>query len=159
MSPLGAGRDWRHGSARSAGFSFILISNQAGIARHIVSKEQVDAVNNRLTDELALRGIKLIDVYVCPHHWDDGCNCRKPAPGLLFKASREHLLRLDRTFYIGDDPRDCQAAYNANCAGIFIGDGDALASLTAAERPVHSAKTLSKPRHGSSTVLRHGKVA
>ncbi len=127
-----------------AGFSFILISNQAGIARHILSKEQVDAVNNRMADELAVRGIKLLKAYVCPHHWDDGCDCRKPAPGLLFKASREHLLRLDRTFFIGDDPRDCQAAYNANCAGIFIGDDGALASSRPAERPVYVAKTLSE---------------
>jgi histidinol-phosphate phosphatase family protein len=126
----------------AAGFSFVLISNQAGIARGMVSADDVDAVNGRLTEELASRGVRLLKTYVCPHHWDAGCSCRKPAPGLLFEASRDHLLRLNRTLYVGDDPRDCQAAYNANCAGIFIGSDDELASLRAPERPVHTARTL-----------------
>lgn len=124
------------------GFSFILVSNQAGIGRGVVSRAQVDAVNARLTDELAGRGVSLLGVYVCPHHWDDGCQCRKPAPGLFFQASRDHLLRLDRTFYVGDDPRDCQAAYNANCHGIFIGDESELGALDASERPERVAPTL-----------------
>jgi histidinol-phosphate phosphatase family protein len=128
----------------AAGFSFVLISNQAGIARGTLTLEQVDAVNSRLADELALRGAKLLKAYVCPHHWDDGCSCRKPAPGLFFKASREHLLRLDRTLYVGDDPRDCQAAYNANCGGVYIGDDRELVSLGVTERPAHVAQTLAE---------------
>ena len=126
-----------------AGFSFILLSNQAGIARGMVSRGQVDAVNARLADELARRGVDLLEAYVCPHHWDDGCHCRKPAPGLFFEASREHLLRLDRTFYVGDDPRDCQAAYNAKCRGIFIGDEAELGVLHTPERPEFAARSLS----------------
>jgi histidinol-phosphate phosphatase family protein len=128
----------------AAGFSFVLISNQAGIARGSVSQEQVDAVNASLADELALKGVTLLKAYVCPHHWDDGCSCRKPAPGLLFNASRKHLLRLDRTFYVGDDPRDCQAAYNANCGSVFIGDDRELGSLRVTERPAHVAQTLAE---------------
>ncbi len=128
----------------TAGFSFVLISNQAGIARGMLSEQAVAAVNGRLAEELALRGAKLLEAYVCPHHWDDGCSCRKPAPGLLFQASRDHLLRLDRTFYVGDDPRDCKAAYNANCASVFIGDDGELASLPMPERPAHVARTLAQ---------------
>lgn len=126
----------------AAGFSFILISNQAGIARGVVTREQVDAINGSLTGELAARGVTLLKAYVCPHHWNDGCDCRKPAPGLLFQASRDYLLRLDRTFYIGDDPRDCQAAHNANCPSIFVGDDSELASLAPAERPAQVAPSL-----------------
>jgi len=139
---------WAHGALdgmealASAGFSFVVISNQAGIARGIVTKQQVDALNSRLADELAFRGAKVLKAYVCPHHWDDKCSCRKPAPGLFFEASREYLLRLDRTFYIGDDPRDCQAAYNANCPGVFIGDDDELLSLRAPEYPEYVVRTL-----------------
>jgi D-glycero-D-manno-heptose 1,7-bisphosphate phosphatase len=128
----------------AVGFSFVLISNQAGIARGIVTLEQVEAVNRRLADELALKGANWLGAYVCPHHWDDGCSCRKPAPGLLLRASREHLLRLDRTFYVGDEPRDCQAAYNANCASIFVGDRSELVSLRPVERPQHMARTLAE---------------
>lgn len=128
----------------SAGFSFVIISNQAGIARGILTRQQVDALNARVADELALKGANVLKAYVCPHHWDDGCHCRKPAPGLFFEASREYLLRLDRTLYVGDDPRDCQAAYHANCPGIFIGNDDELSSLRAPEYPEYVARTLAE---------------
>ena len=128
----------------ASGFSFVLISNQAGIARGLVTREAVDAVNNRLADELAARGAKLLKTYVCPHDWDAGCDCRKPAPGMYFAAAQDYLLRLDRTFYVGDDPRDCQAAYNANCPSVFVGDESELTSLSAAERPRHAARNLAQ---------------
>jgi histidinol-phosphate phosphatase family protein len=126
----------------AAGFSFVLISNQAGIARGIVTREQVDAVNRRLAEELATRGIAMAGAYVCPHHWDEGCACRKPAPGMFFQASRDLLLRLDRTLYLCDDPRDCQAACNANSTSVFIGEDDGLSSLREAERPAHIANSI-----------------
>jgi D-glycero-D-manno-heptose 1,7-bisphosphate phosphatase len=103
------------------GFKFIVVSNQAGIARGMLQAGQVAEINTRMVTELAARGIDILDVYVCPHHWDDGCACRKPAPGMFFAAARKHLLRLDRTVYVGDDPRDCRAAYNAECVSVLIG--------------------------------------
>jgi histidinol-phosphate phosphatase family protein len=124
------------------GFSFSVISNQAGIARNIVSRKTVDGVNRELRDFLLGRGVKITDFYVCPHHWDDGCSCRKPAPGLFFEASRDHLLRLDRTIYIGDDPRDCEAANNAGCPCLYVGDLHELSSLSADARPARTEKTI-----------------
>ena len=104
-----------------AGFRFVVISNQAGIARGVVDGATVDAINARMVRDLRVLGIEVLDVYVCPHHWDDGCDCRKPAPGLFFRASREHQLRMDRTVYVGDDPRDCLAAHNAECLCVLVG--------------------------------------
>jgi histidinol-phosphate phosphatase family protein len=124
------------------GFSFALISNQAGIARGAVTQQQVDVINQRLREELAARGIAMTRIYVCPHDWDEGCACRKPAPGMFFQASRDLLLRLDRTVYLCDDPRDCQAAYNASSASVFVGEDEELASLRAAERPARIAPTI-----------------
>jgi D-glycero-D-manno-heptose 1,7-bisphosphate phosphatase len=102
-------------------FRFIVVSNQAGIARGMQDPAAVEAVNRRMVAELAARGVEVLAVYVCPHHWDEGCDCRKPEPGLFLRASREHLVRLDRTVYIGDDPRDCRAAFNAGCLSVLIG--------------------------------------
>jgi histidinol-phosphate phosphatase family protein len=124
------------------GFSFALISNQAGVARGMVTRDEVDRINARLIESLAAQSVVLTRAYVCPHHWDDGCSCRKPAPGLFFKASRDLLLRLDRTFYLGDDPRDCQAAYNARCPAIFIGDAGELSSLSPHAAPAQVAGTI-----------------
>ena len=74
-------------------------------------------------------------IYVCPHHWEDNCDCRKPAPGMLLQASKDFLFRLDKTFFIGDDPRDCQAAYNAGCKSIFLGEPVEVEKLSDNEFP------------------------
>lgn len=103
------------------GFRFIVLTNQAGIARGVVKADIVQTINLSMIEALRDHAIDVIDVYVCPHHWDEGCDCRKPAPGLFFRASREHLLRMDRTVYIGDDPRDALAAYNAESLSVLIG--------------------------------------
>jgi D-glycero-D-manno-heptose 1,7-bisphosphate phosphatase len=103
------------------GFKFIVISNQAGVGRGVVDLPTVEAINRNMVDALRQRGIDILDVYICPHHWDDHCDCRKPAPGMFFRASREHLLRMGRSIYIGDDPRDAVAAYNAECPSILVG--------------------------------------
>ena len=111
------------------GFRFSVITNQAGIGRGVMSLESVENIHKRMIQALADRGIRIDAVYMCPHHWEDDCKCRKPKPGLLFKAARERLLRLDRTFYIGDDPRDCQAAYNAGCEALYLGSSSDLEEL------------------------------
>lgn len=103
------------------GFRFIVVSNQAGIARGMLDANVVADINRRMVAELGARGIQVLDVYVCPHHWDEHCRCRKPEAGLFFDAARDHLLRMDRTVYVGDDPRDCRAAFNAECVSILIG--------------------------------------
>lgn len=109
------------------GFRFIVISNQAGIGRGVLKAAAVDDINRRMVDALGARGVNVLGVYVCPHHWDDRCACRKPEPGMFFQASREHLVRLDRTIYVGDDLRDATAAFNAECLSVLVGperDGD-----------------------------------
>lgn len=124
-----------------AGFRFIVVSNQAGVGRGVMSAAAVDEINRRMVDGLASRGIDVFGVYVCPHHWEDRCACRKPDAGLFFQASREHLVRLDRTIYVGDDPRDARAASNAECLSVLVGPerdadpGDGVA-------PSHTAPTM-----------------
>jgi len=104
------------------GFCFIVISNQAGIARGMTSPEEVERIHRKMVETLAAEGIEILQVYVCPHHWEDNCDCRKPKPGMLFQASREHLFRLDRTVFVGDDPRDMEAAEQAGCRGVLWED-------------------------------------
>ena len=98
-----------------------MLSNQAGIARGSLNRATVDEINQRMVADLGARGIEVLDVYVCPHHWDEHCPCRKPEPGLFFQAAAKHLVRMDRTVYVGDDPRDARAAFNAECLSILVG--------------------------------------
>lgn len=126
------------------GFKFIVISNQAGIARKMISDSEVKSINKRMQNELMEESIEILEVYYCPHHWDDGCFCRKPNPGLFFKASSEHLFRIEKTLFIGDDSRDCQAAYNSGCNSIFVGDKNELKNLNSEEMPIKYHKNLLK---------------
>lgn len=117
------------------GFQFIVITNQAGINRGMMTQESVNEIHQRMTHELKQKGVTILNTYVCPHHWDECCQCRKPEAGLFFEVSRDYLLRMDRTFYIGDDPRDCIAAYHANVKSIFIGATSSVQQLPDDQMP------------------------
>ena len=74
-----------------------------------------------MTEQFRSRGVRIRDILVCPHHWEDQCSCRKPRPGLFFEASRKHGFCLARSAYVGDDPRDVEAAWQATCPCILVG--------------------------------------
>jgi len=124
------------------GFEFIIISNQAGIARGMIKKEELDRIHLNMKADFAKDGVRILEVYICPHHWDEDCTCRKPNPGMLLQASQEYFFRLDRTLFIGDDVRDCQAAWNAGCDSIFIGEANELVNLPDNQRPICSVASL-----------------
>ena len=90
----------------------------------MVSEESLMQIHRLMTDRLKKEGILVLDVYVCRHHWDDDCECRKPRAGLFNQIAREHLLRMDETLYIGDDIRDCEAAYNAECGSVLVANSE-----------------------------------
>lgn len=116
-------------------WSFIVISNQAGVARGMVTADQVREIDRRMKDALTREGVPILRSYYCFHHWDDHCLCRKPEPGMFYAASRDFRLRLDHAWYLGDDPRDCTAAWRAGCRCAYIGPAAELEPLPEAERP------------------------
>ncbi len=124
------------------GFQFIVISNQAGIARGMIEPNELEHIHRNMRKELQEDGIRILDIYVCPHHWDEKCFCRKPNPGMLFQASKKHLFRLDKTMFIGDDLRDCQASWNASCRTIYLGDSNELTALPDNQKPDFITYTL-----------------
>jgi D-glycero-D-manno-heptose 1,7-bisphosphate phosphatase len=104
------------------GFTFIMITNQAGIGRGVVSAEAVKNVNDFIVAHLAETGVDVVDIYLCPHQWDAGCSCRKPRPGMLTQAAREHDLYLPATVFVGDDERDVEAGNAAGAQTLFISE-------------------------------------
>jgi histidinol-phosphate phosphatase family protein len=109
-----------------AGYTVAIVTNQAGIGRGALTEEQLAAVHRKMTQEAEQAGGRIDAVYRCPHDWDDGCDCRKPAPGLLFKAQRDLDLDLTRTPFIGDDGRDAEAADAAGCPSMLVSDETSL---------------------------------
>lgn len=102
------------------GFKFIVITNQAGIARKMIEPNTLEEIHQEMTRELLVDGIEVLKVYVSPHHWDENSFMRKPSPGMFFQAAKEFNLRMDRVMYVGDDDRDCLAAANAGCGMVYL---------------------------------------
>ena len=103
-----------------SGFKVVIITNQPGIARGRVSKEDLEEIHRNMINEVKKNSGKIDAIYCCMHGWDDNCECRKPKPGLLFKASRDLKFNLTKTFFIGDDERDVAAGDSAGCKNILI---------------------------------------
>lgn len=91
------------------GYEVYIISNQPGIARGMLTVEILEKIHDKMRIDLRDIGTDIDGIYYCPHGWDDGCNCRKPKPGMLFQAQREHSLNLTKCILIGDDQRDIDA--------------------------------------------------
>ncbi len=98
------------GKLGAAGYRIIVISNQAGIGRGVMTEGQLAAIHAKLKADAAAAGGPIEAIYHCPHHWDDDCACRKPKAGMFHDAQRDHHLDLSHTLFIGDDPRDAEAA-------------------------------------------------
>jgi histidinol-phosphate phosphatase family protein len=104
----------------AAGRRVIIVSNQAGVARGALSLGALDDIHRRMRADIEAAGGRIEAIYVCPHDWDEGCECRKPRPGMLIAAQREHALDLSRTPFIGDDERDAEAAAAAGAPSILV---------------------------------------
>ncbi len=107
---------------KNLGYTIIVVSNQAGIARGAMTEKDLADIHRQMKKELASDGAGVDAIYYCPHGWDDGCECRKPKAGMLFQAQRDFNLDLSRTYFIGDDVRDEQAAKLAGCKSLMVGE-------------------------------------
>lgn len=105
-----------------AGYFIIMVSNQAGIARGIMSDDDFNKIQKKMELDLAQIGAHIDAVYYCPHGWDDNCECRKPKPGMIYQAQKDYSINLSQCVMIGDDIRDVVTAHNAEMRGILIQD-------------------------------------
>lgn len=125
-------------SLQAAGARLVVVTNQAGIARGLMTRDDVARVNRRLMARLAVAGVWLDAVEVCPHHPDftGPCRCRKPAPGLLTRAARRLRVDLGRSWLIGDSVSDIEAgeAAGTRTALVRTGYGRATARRPAGRR-------------------------
>ena len=104
------------------GVPVIVVTNQSGIARGLLTHDDYTAVRKRLDELLAAEGARIDASYVCPHHPDftGACDCRKPATLLYRQAAAEHAIDLARSTFIGDRWRDVAPALALGGRGIFI---------------------------------------
>jgi D-glycero-D-manno-heptose 1,7-bisphosphate phosphatase len=103
---------------RRKGFVLVVVTNQPDVARGIQSANGVAAINSVLR-----HSVDVDAVYVCPHDNEDGCECRKPKPGMLRAAAEDLLLAMDRSFMVGDRWSDIAAGQGAGCRTVYIDNG------------------------------------
>lgn len=104
-----------------AGWHLVLVSNQSGVGRGLITAEQAESVHRRLVEELEAGGVRLDGAYYCLHAPDDGCDCRKPSPGLVLRAVRDLQLDLPHSFLVGDRESDLEAGRRAGCRVVAFG--------------------------------------
>lgn len=102
------------------GLKVIVVTNQSGIARGYFTAKDLEKIHKKMIEELRKKGAKINDIYCCPHHPNDGCECRKPKPGLLLKAAEEHDLDLKICFMVGDRQLDADAGRRAGCKTVSV---------------------------------------
>jgi D-glycero-D-manno-heptose 1,7-bisphosphate phosphatase len=103
---------------KAAGFLLLVVTNQPDVARGTQTRAVVESMHERLAAALPID-----DLFVCYHDDADGCDCRKPKPGLLLEAAAKHGIDLRRSYLVGDRWRDIDAGHAAGCTPVWIDRG------------------------------------
>ncbi len=107
-------------------FALFIVTNQNGVAKGIVTIEDVERVNAHVVDRLAAEGIAVRAVYTCPHQRSDGCPCIKPKPFFLLRAAAEHGIDLGASWSVGDHPSDVELVRGSGGRGVFVLTGHGI---------------------------------
>ncbi len=114
-----------------AGFEVIVVSNQQGVAKGMVSQEDLLAIQDEIARQVTSAGGRTAGFHYCTHLAQAACSCRKPEPGLILRAAREHDIDLAASFMIGDAEKDVLAGKRAGCGTVLVLTG----SLTREQAP------------------------
>ncbi|WP_296732357.1 D-glycero-beta-D-manno-heptose 1,7-bisphosphate 7-phosphatase [Anaerovibrio sp.] len=115
----------------ASGYLCIVATNQPVISRGEVTVDELDTIHKKLETELGLKGAYIDGLYYCPHHPHKGyegevpelkieCECRKPKPGMLFKAAKDYNIDLSKSYMVGDSENDIKAGLSAGCVSILV---------------------------------------
>lgn len=134
---------------KGLGYQTVVVSNQSGVARGIVTEEMLEKIHERLRELLAAKGASLDKIYYCPHHPDGvideyrkDSDWRKPRPGMLLAAAREMDIDLAKSWMIGDTERDVEAGRSAGCRTILISTTRSEYGYPEKSRPDHVAVNM-----------------
>lgn len=120
--------------AARAGYALVIVSNQSGVARGLIRPEEARAVQARVEELFAERGVRFDDVRFCFHGPEDACACRKPSAGMLRASAEELGLCLAGSVMVGDKPSDVRAGRSVGCRTVGFGPlrdwGDSEADAT-----------------------------
>lgn len=138
------------GRLQRCGYRLVLVTNQPGVALRLFERGALDGVWTALAEALSPFGVVFDAIYYCPHHpagqdprFALVCDCRKPMPGLLLRAAREHRLDLAASWIIGDILDDVEAGRRAGCRAVLLDTGSETEWRDGPlRRPDHIASSL-----------------
>jgi D-glycero-D-manno-heptose 1,7-bisphosphate phosphatase len=104
----------------SLGFLVILVTNQSVVGRGYITGDKLAEIHGRLRELLSQEDSFLDAIYVCPHHPDDGCNCRKPRPGLVRRACKDFDIEMKKSYIIGDQKADIELGRREGIRSILV---------------------------------------
>ncbi len=147
-----------------AGYRLFVFSNQSGVARGYFPERALLSVRDRIGTLLAEVGVPLAGFYYCPHHPDGSiaryaikCACRKPYPGLIYRAAEEHGIDLGASWVIGDILDDVEAGLHAGCRTVLVDrGGETEWRVTVGRVPDFVSRDL---RQAASTIVKLDAVA
>ncbi|MBA4142504.1 MAG: HAD family hydrolase [Nitrosospira sp.] len=138
---------------KNAGYKLIVISNQSGIARRLFNENDLLPVNQQIQALLGPYDARVDAFYYCPHGPGDGCECRKPMPGMILRAARDQAIDPRSSWMIGDILHDVEAGNRAGCRTIHFNNGNETEWITGNYRqPSHSVKNLAE---AADVICRH----
>lgn len=104
-------------------YKVIVITNQGGVGKGIYTEKNVSEIHKRMHELLEKEGVKLDGVYYCPHHPEEGCECRKPRLGMVRRAIESLKIDPKKSFFIGDKTSDVKAGKDAGCRTFLVKTG------------------------------------
>lgn len=139
-----------------AGYKVIIITNQAGVARGLIIENMLQTLDKTIQKELLNGGAQIDAIYYCPHHAEHGhypykqeCGCRKPEPGMILKAAKDHNIDLSQSWMIGDKKSDIEAGQAAGTKTILVLTG---------QGKEHKDKLAKQTEHLAENLLEAAKI-
>lgn len=102
------------------GCEVMLITNQSAVGRKMITCQILESIFNKMHKGIEAAGGRIKDIFYCPHTPEEGCACRKPAPGMILSAMEKHGIDPAETVMVGDSAKDIECGINAGCAATVL---------------------------------------
>lgn len=138
-----------------AHYKVVIITNQSGIARGYYNNFTLDSIHEKMKTALQPYGGHIDAIFICPHHPDENCLCRKPKPALLLNALLQYAATPEDTVYVGDRWSDIAAAQAAHCIPVLVKTGQGMDTLKSHAQLCQSIRTYDNLAHYVKDLLSH----